>query len=280
MSSTFQKWTRKLRESLIEHLRPGRDDEELLAVLGRAEAVQSDEQRSMLEQVVAFNDTRVREVMVPRSEIHAVNVDASLAEVEAALIEHGVTRLPVIESDIDHVLGVVHTKDVLAARVRGESPSLAAILRPCLRVLELEKVSGLLEEMRDEGCHIAMVLDEYGGTAGLVMLSDLLDEIVGEIRDESEEDESECHVQSDGSYIVLALMHIEDLSEELGVKLPLGDYDTVGGWLTDRLARIPQVGEVITLEGFQIHIVEADPRRITKVRMLRLQDSQPDSSGG
>ncbi|NWF39074.1 HlyC/CorC family transporter [Mariprofundus sp. NF] len=278
MSPTFQKWTLSLRESLIEYLRPGRNDDELLAILGRAEAVQSDEQRSMLEQVVAFNDTRVREVMVPRSEIHAVNVDASLAEVEAALIEHGVTRLPVIEADIDHVLGVVHTKDILAARVRGESPQLSAILRPCLRVLELEKVSGLLEEMRDEGCHIAMVLDEYGGTAGLVMLSDLLDEIVGEIRDAGEE--GECQLQDDGSYLVLALMHIEDLSEELGVKLPLGDYDTVGGWLTDRLARIPKVGEVVRLEGFQIHIVEADPRRITKVRMVRMQDNLPDSSGG
>ena len=278
MSPTFQKWTLSLRESLIEYLRPGRNDDELLAILGRAEAVQSDEQRSMLEQVVAFNDTRVREVMVPRSEIHAVNVDASLAEVEAALIEPGVTRLPVIEADIDHVLGVVHTKDILAARVRGESPQLSAILRPCLRVLELEKVSGLLEEMRDEGCHIAMVLDEYGGTAGLVMLSDLLDEIVGEIRDAGEE--GECQLQDDGSYLVLALMHIEDLSEELGVKLPLGDYDTVGGWLTDRLARIPKVGEVVRLEGFQIHIVEADPRRITKVRMVRMQDNLPDSSGG
>ena len=279
MSSTFQKWMLRLRESLIEYLRPGRDDEELLAVLGRAEAVQSDEQRSMLEQVVAFNDTRVREVMVPRSEIHAVNVDASLAEVENALIEYGVTRLPVIEADIDHVLGVVHTKDILAARVRGESPQLSSILRPCLRVLELEKVSGLLEEMRDNACHIAMVLDEYGGTAGLVMLSDLLDEIVGEIRDVDESEEGECQLQSDGSYLVLALMHIEDLSEELGVKLPLGEYDTVGGWLIDHLARIPKVGESVNLKGLQIQIVEADPRRITKVRILRNQDAAQHKSG-
>jgi len=216
---------------------------------------------------------------VPRSEIHAVNVDASLAEVENALIEYGVTRLPVIEADIDHVLGVVHTKDILAARVRGESPQLSSILRPCLRVLELEKVSGLLEEMRDNACHIAMVLDEYGGTAGLVMLSDLLDEIVGEIRDVDESEEGECQLQSDGSYLVLALMHIEDLSEELGVKLPLGEYDTVGGWLIDHLARIPKVGESVNLKGLQIQIVEADPRRITKVRILRNQDAAQHKSG-
>jgi len=278
MNSAIKKGQHRLRESLIEHLRPGRDEAELLSVLGRAEAVQSDEQRSMLEQVVAFNDTRVREVMVPRSQIHAVNADASLAEVEVALIEHGVTRLVVMEADIDHVLGVVHIQDVLAARVRGEEPSLTALMRPCLRVLELEQVPGLLEEMKEHACHIAMVLDEYGGTAGLITLSDLLHEIVGEIGDEGE-DESECQLLADGSYMVQAHMHIEDLIDEIGVQLPLGDYDTVGGWITSSLARIPKRGEIATLAGFQIHIIEADPRRITKVRMVRLQDVKKNLAG-
>ncbi|ATX78653.1 CBS domain-containing protein [Mariprofundus aestuarium] len=278
MNSAIKKGQHRLRESLIEHLRPGRDEAELLSVLGRAEAVQSDGQRSMLEQVVAFNDTRVREVMVPRSQIHAVNVDASLAEVEVALIEYGVTRLVVMEADIDHVLGVVHIQDVLAARVRGEEPSLTTLMRPCLRVLELEQVPGLLEEMRDHSCHIAMVLDEYGGTAGLVTLSDLLHEIVGEIGEEGE-DESECQLQADGSYMVEAHMHIEDLIGEIGVQLPLGDYDTVGGWITASLARIPKRGETAMLDGFQVHIIEADPRRITKVRMIRLQDIKKNTAG-
>ena len=278
MNSAIKKGQHRLRESLIEHLRPGRDEAELLSVLGRAEAVQSDGQRSMLEQVVAFNDTRVREVMVPRSQIHAVNVDASLAEVEVALIEHGVTRLVVMEADIDHVLGVEHIQDVLAARVRGEEPSLTALMRPCLRVLELEQVPGLLEEMKEHACHIAMVLDEYGGTAGLITLSDLLHEIVGEIGDEGE-DESECQLLADGSYMVQAHMHIEDLIDEIGVQLPLGDYDTVGGWITASLARIPKRGETAMLDGFQVHIIEADPRRITKVRMVRLQDVKKNLAG-
>ncbi|ATX83005.1 magnesium and cobalt transporter [Mariprofundus ferrinatatus] len=279
MSSTQQKWLHKIRETLIEQLRPGRDEGELLAVLGRAEAVQSDELRSMLEQVVAFSDTRVREVMVPRSDIHAVTVEASLSEVESCLVEHGVTRLPVMAADIDHVLGVVQIQDVLAARVRGESPALTEILRPCLRVLEMEQVSGLLEEMRDQSCHIAMVLDEYGGTAGLVTLSDLLDEIVGEIGEEGDDEDTECQSLPDGSYLVLALMHVEDLGKELGVQLPQGDYDTVGGWLTSRLARIPKVGEVVRLDGFQVHVLEAEPRRIIKVRMMRLQDIKQVAAG-
>lgn len=278
MSSTLQRWLHKMRESLIEHLRPGRDEDELLAVLGRAEAVQSDGQRSMLEQVVAFSDTRVREVMVPRSEIHAVAVSATLAEVEHALIEHGVSRLPVMDEDIDHVLGIVRAKDVLAARVRGETPLLKDILHPCLRVLELEQVSGLLEEMRDHACHIAMVLDEYGGTAGLVTLSDLLDEIVGEIGEGGESEEDEFEEQSDGSYLVMALMHIEDLGNELGVALPQGAYDTVGGWLTSRLGRIPKAGESIAVDGFQVHIIEADPRRVIKVRMQQLSSNDDADS--
>lgn len=277
MSGPIQRWLHRIREYLIRHLRPGRDEGELLAVLGRAEAVQSDEQRSMLEQMVAFNDTRVREVMIPRSEIHAVAKEASLAEVENMLIEHGVSRLPVMDGDIDHVLGVIHTKDVLAARVRGETLSLKNVLRPCLRVLEQEKVSGLLEEMRDDACHIAMVLDEYGGTAGLVTLSDLLDEIVGEIGDGVEEEE--CQLLPDGGYLVLALMHIEELCEALDIELPQGDYDTVGGWLTSRLARIPKVGEVVTLDGLQVHVLEAEPRRIIKIRVIRLPEGKRDNSG-
>jgi len=269
MTGMFNSWMQSLRKMMLEYLRPGRDEEELLAVLGRAEAIQSDEQRSMLEQMIVFNDTRVREVMIPRSEIHAVAADAALEEVERELIASGVSRLPVMKGDIDHVLGVVHAQDIVAARINGESIALTSLMRPCLRVLELEQISGLLSEMKEEACHIAIVLDEYGGTAGLVTLSDLLQEIVGEISEASEEDESEFHALTDGDYMVLARMHIEELGEELGVQLPQGDYDTVAGWITTRLGRIPKAGESVNLDGFHIYVLEADPRRISKLRLQR-----------
>lgn len=272
MTSPIQRWLQGLRRLFIERLRPGRDQEELFSVLGRAEALQSDEQRSMFEQLLVFHDTRVREVMIPRSSITSVASDASLAEVEQAMLDNGVGRLPVIDGDIDHVLGVVYAQDVASARVRGESVDLVSLLRPCLRVIELAQVSALLSEMREEGCHIAMVLDEYGGTAGLVTLSDLLQEIVGEIDDQGGEEESEIHPLTDGSYMVQGLMHIEDLCEELGVQLPQGDYDTVAGWIITRIGRIPKSGESLQLDGFQVHIVEADPRRVQKARLQRLQD--------
>ncbi|MDQ6997304.1 MAG: hemolysin family protein [Mariprofundus sp.] len=268
--SVIQGWMKHIRKQIIDHIRPGRDEQELLAVLGRAEAVQSDAQRSMLEQLIEFHDTRVREVMVPRSEIHAVEAQDSLADIEQVMLTHGISRLPVMDGDIDHVLGVVHVQDVVKARLSGETPALATLLRPCLRVLELEQVSGLLSEMRQHSCRIAIVLDEYGGTAGLISLADLLVEIIGEIGEDGEDEESELETLADGSYMVLARMHIEELAEALGIQLPQGDYDTVGGWLTAHLGRIPKVGEQLKVRGLQIQIIEADPRRISKLRIQQL----------
>lgn len=265
MSSVFQRWLRSLRTLLIERLRPGRNEEELLAVIGRAEAIQSDEQRSMLEKLVEFHDKRVREIMIPRSEIHAIAADAPLSEVEKIMIESGVSRLLVTKGDLDHVLGVIHARDIIEAGKQDESPAMTGMLRPCLRALELEQISSLLSEMREHSCHIAIVLDEYGGTAGLVTLSDLLREIVGEIGEDGKEEEGECQALADGSYLVQARMHIEELSEALNMQLPEGDYDTVGGWITTHLGRIPLSGETIDLGGLHIQIMEADPRRISKV---------------
>jgi len=265
----IQKWTGRCRKLLIEYLRPGRDEDELLSVIGRAEAVLSDDQRSMLEQLIEMHDMRVRELMVPRSEIHAVSVDATLADVEKTMLEKGVSRMPVMEGDIDHVLGIVHVRDIVMARIKGKNPALTTLLRPCLRVLELEQVSGLLSEMREHSCQIAMVLDEYGGTAGFITLPDLVREITGEIGEDGEAEEGELHPLNDGSFLVQARMHIEELAEALDMQLPQGDYDTVGGWLTAHLGRIPHTGEQISLEGLQIQVVDADPRRINRVRIQR-----------
>ncbi|PIW44210.1 MAG: ion transporter [Zetaproteobacteria bacterium CG12_big_fil_rev_8_21_14_0_65_54_13] len=275
MSGLMSRWTRRLRSLLIESMRPGRDEQELLAILGRAVAVQSEGQRNMLEAIVHFHDTRVREVMIPRSDIQSVPANAVLADVERIMIDLGISRMPVIDGDIDHVLGMVHVQDIMDARLRDKAPALTDLLRPCLKVLELEQVSGLLSEMREHACRIAIVLDEFGGTAGLVTLSDLVREIIGEIGEDGEDEEQECKVLADGSFQVLARMHIEELAEAVGAPLSEGDYDTVAGWLITKLGRIPQIGEVVKLDGFRIHILEADPRRVSKVRMQRLTQPHP-----
>jgi len=276
MKSRISKWKRSLRSLILNYLRPGHDTDELLHILQRAVAVRSEDQRDMLEQVVEFGDLRVREVMVPRSAIHAVPADMPLHEVEKVFIHTGVSRLPVMDGDLDHILGVVHIWDVIAARVEGTQASLPSIVRHCLRVPELAQALSILDEMRTESCHIAIVHDEYGGTAGLITLTDLLTELVGsfkEMGDKSDRHE-ECIRQPDGSYVVLGRMHVEDLAEEIGVTIPEGDYDTIAGLITSRLERIPMDGEQLELDGLAVTILQADPRRILKIR-LRVPTETP-----
>jgi len=267
MSLYPEQWLRRLRQTLIERLRPGHDMPELLGILARAEAILSDDQRNMLEHLLEFQDTRIREIMVSRSEIHAIPANASLAEAEKALLDCGVNRMPVIDGDLDHVLGVVHLRDVIAPRMQHQQPTLSSLLRPCLRASELEQLAGLLAEMKEKSCHFAIVHDEYGGTAGLVTLSDLMREIVGEISESGEGEEPECKPLADGSFDVLARMHIDEFCEATGAKVKEGDYDTVAGWITTRLGRIPRIDESVRIDKHLIQIVRADPRRISKVRI-------------
>jgi magnesium and cobalt transporter len=271
MADSWQEW---LRKKLLDHLRPGRTDEELLTLISRSEGIHSDEQRRHMERMVEFYDTRVREVMIPRSEIKSVEISMSLNDVEKVMSESGVTRLPVIDGELDRVLGVIHVWDLFSARVRGESPTLHGLIRPCPNVSELERVSGLLSEMR-EGSHIAIVLDEFGGTAGLVTLSDLLEEIVGSIDEggDSEED-AEYHRTDNGALEVLARMHVEELEELVGIELPEGDFDTVGGLIVTELGRIPVKGEQVVVAGMNIHVQNADPRRV--IQILIKPDTEDD----
>jgi len=269
----FKHLQHKLRQYIIKTLRPGHDSEELLTTIRRAEAIHSDEQRHMLESIIEFHDTRVREVMIPRSEIKAIDVSMPLHAAAKIISESGVARLPVIEHDLDHVLGVIHIWDLIHAQTHQTNTNIKALMRPHLTVSELEYIPGLLTEMRDSKNHIAMVLDEYGGTAGLVTLSDLLEEIVGSM-DEGEQQESIEYSRGEHGIEVQARMHVEDLEDILGTVLPKGDFDTVGGLIITELGRIPVRGERILVAGLDIHIQEADPRRVLRILIKSPQDSQ------
>ncbi|HKJ84339.1 MAG TPA: hemolysin family protein [Mariprofundaceae bacterium] len=264
----FEQWRERVRRYLLQRLRPGRDEAELLELLGRAEAVQSDEHRRMLERLAVFHDVRVRELMVPRSEIRALSVKLSLNEAARQIAEHDFSKVPVFDGDLDHIRGLVHVWDVFSAQVRGERKSLAKLLRPSLKVPESQLVLGLLTRMKQEGVHLAIVMDEYGGTGGLVTLSDLLAEIVGPLDGNGEsEDAEECVQQPDGSCIVQGRMHVEDLEKAVGLKLPEGDYDTVAGLIISQCGRIPGRGERLEIAGLVMHVMDADPRRVMKVRV-------------
>ncbi|MDQ6955978.1 MAG: hemolysin family protein [Mariprofundaceae bacterium] len=268
----FKRFQYRIRQYLLNSLRPGQTHQELLSVIGRAEAIRSDEQRHMLEGIVEFHDTRVREVMIPRSEIKAIDISVPLSSASKIIAESGVTRLPVMDHDLDHILGVIHIWDLVHAQTHQVESSIKALMRPTLTVSELEYISGLLTEMRDSKNHIAMVLDEYGGTAGLVTLSDLLEEIVGSM-DEGENQDSIEYTRGEHGLEVQARMHVEDLEDLLSITLPNGDFDTVGGLIITELGRIPVRGERILVGGLDIHVQEADPRRVIRI----LIKSQPDS---
>ncbi len=271
----FDFWKQRVRRWLLEYLRPGQDMAEMLDLIGNADAILSEEQRRMLENMAEFHDTRVRELMVPRSEIRAVSVNAGLDDVEKAFVKSDVSRMLVIQDDLDHVEGVVHVWDIFKARTNGEAFSLKTLLRPCLKVQEQQQVLGLLVNMKQEGKHLAVVLDEYGGTAGLVTLTDLLSEIMGSLDEHVEESENEEYEDlGDGRYLIEARMHVEDFEDLLKVSLPKGEYDTLAGLITNHLGRIPAKGESLEVAGLPVQVIEADPRRVTKVR-IDLGDVQP-----
>lgn len=269
----LKRFQHRIRQYLLNSLRPGRTHQELLSVIGRAEAIHSDEQRRMLEGIVEFHDTRVREVMIPRSEIKAVDISVSLSSASKTIAESGLTRLPVIDHDLDHILGVIHIWDLVQAQTHQVESNIKTLMRPPLTVSELEYIPGLLTEMRDSKNHIAMVLDEYGGTAGLVTLSDLLEEIVGSM-DEGVNQDSIEYIRGEQGLEVQARMHVEDLEDLLDMTLPKGDFDTVGGLIITELGRIPVRGERMLVGGLDIHIQEADPRRVIRILIKSLPDSQ------
>lgn len=260
------KWRERLRSWLLIRLRPGCSDEELLELIGRAEALQSDEHRTMVENIVSLHDMRIRELMVPRSEIEAVDSETPLAEIRRRMLEENISRLPVIDGDLDKVLGVVHGWDIFAAAARGEEPTLRELLRPVLKVSEWQQVLGVLSRMKGENAPLAIVLDEYGGTAGLVTLTDILSEIIGSM-DEEEDEAREWQRLPDGALLVPGRMHIEELEELLELDLPSGEFDTVAGLVLTQLGRIPRQGEQFVVAGLTMQAIEAEPRRIVKLRI-------------
>jgi len=271
MTHMFKHWRERLRTRWIKRLRPGRDEGELLALIGRAEVVQSDDHRSMLESLVMFRDVRVRELMVPRSEIVALEASMPLKDAARKIADNGYSRLPVYADNLDNIKGVIYAWDVFSAEIEDNNQQLSSMTRPCLKVPESQLALGLLGRMKEQGIHLAMVMDEYGGTGGLVTLSDLLTEIVGSMNEVGGIDER--ILGEDGGYVVSGRLHVEDLEEVLELSLPKGDYDTVGGLVTSLCGRIPAQGECIEVAGLMVHVLAAEPRRVLKLHITPIADA-------
>lgn len=228
-----------------------------------------EEEKELIHSIFEFSDTIVREVMVPRIDIIAVDDDTTIAEVISITIAHRFSRLPVYQGSIDHIVGLVHVKDLLRYELRGETNlPITQAMRPVTFIPETKRVSEQLSEFRESKQTLAIVLDEYGGTAGLITVEDLLEEIVGEIYDEYDIEQTSIEWLNPRTLIVDGKVSIYEVSELLDFQLPEGEYDTIGGLLYSRFGDVPVQGERINIDGYEFIVEHLDGHRIAKVRII------------
>ncbi len=244
--------------------------------LGSSTGVIEPEEREMLDNVFEFGDTLVKEVMVPRPDISALKGGSTLDEVLTEIKSHGHTRLPVYGEDIDDVLGFLHAKDLLTRLpdIDQSAFDLMRYVRPALFVPELEKISELLKRFQKGKTHLAVVVDEHGGTAGIVSLEDVIEELVGDIHDEhDEEEEEEITAIGEGRYVAMGRSGIFELGEELEIAFPDdARYDTLGGFLIAQLGKMPHRGARVEFCGWAFVVKDVDQRKVNRVEIERLGD--------
>lgn len=241
--------------------------------MGEEEGVLEEEEKEMINSIFEFGDTRVQEVMIPRLDIVAVEAGRNLTDILKVAVEDGHSRIPVFEKKIDKIIGVLYVKDLLSlwGKRAEEDLKVKDLTRAPYFVPETKKVNELLREFRRKKIHLAIVVDEYGGTAGLVTLEDLLEEIVGEIEDEYDEKKEEIKILEEGVALINGRMDIGEVNEKLKINLPEKEgVETIAGFVVDYLGRVPQTGEELTYENLRISVVEADRRRVVKVKITGL----------
>ena len=240
---------------------------------GEEEGLINEEENEMIQSIFALGDTVVREIMVPRTDMAYVNVDATVHEVVSSIIACGHSRIPVFDGTIDNIVGLVYAKDLLRYWGMDESAVLLKnILRPPYFIPETKNLEELLHEFKKQRIHLAVVVDEYGGTSGLVTIEDLLEQIVGDIQDEYDLEEEWLVEDADGTVVVDARLPIEDLEEHFGIEIAREKFDTVGGLIFHLTGRIPAAGEEVDSGTIRLTVLEADLRKISKVRITRMAE--------
>jgi len=226
------------------------------------------EGRELLQSIVDFTETVVREVMTPRPDIVAIRADATLQDLRTLFREEQYSRIPVYRDNLDNIIGILFVKDLVALPPTAEPP-LTTLMRSPYLVPESKRVSELLKEMQRRQAQMAIVVDEYGGTAGLVTVEDLLEEIVGEIRDEYDVESDTVVQEGEGTFVFSGKVSVDEVKDRLGVEIEREGFETVGGYLLSHLGRMPYVGETFDVDELAVEVLEVERRRITKVRVAR-----------
>jgi CBS domain containing-hemolysin-like protein len=246
-------------------------DEEVQAYIdvGEEEGILEPAEGKLLQSIVDFGDRVAREIMTPRIDVLAFEANKSIDELARLFSESKYARIPIYRDSIDQIIGIVHIKDLFDAILRSEKKSVADLARPPYVVSETKSVSDLLREFQSEHIQVAVVVDEYGGTAGIVTLEDIVEEIVGEIADEHEEEEPTIVDVGDSSYLVSGLLRVETLQERLETDLRAGNYETIAGLIFTTLGRVPNAGAVVSMNGWRFIVDRADRKRIYRVKVER-----------
>ncbi|MFZ0667275.1 MAG: hemolysin family protein [Acidimicrobiales bacterium] len=253
-------------------------ESELLAMADVAteEEVIEHSERVLIHSIIEFGDTVVREVMVPRPDMHAVEADMSVSDALGEAMDDGFSRMPVYDGNIDDVVGIAYAKDLMRAERASRGGELVGShVREARFVPETKRVASLMREMQELKYHLAIVVDEYGGTAGLVTLEDLIEELVGEIVDEYDMEEPQVERLPDGEVSVSARLGVDELAELLDTELPTGSWDTVGGLVFDRLGHVPEQGEAVVVDGLRLVAERVEGNRIGRVRVGQAVTSAP-----
>jgi CBS domain containing-hemolysin-like protein len=230
--------------------------------------ISEEEGRELLQSIVDFTETVVREVMTPRPDVVAIRADATLQQLRELFREEQYSRVPVYRENLDNIVGVVFVKD-LVALPPSAAPALTTLMRSATFVPESKRVSELLKEMQRRQVQLAIVVDEYGGTAGIVTVEDLLEEIVGEIRDEYDVETETVVDEGGGVFVFSGKVSVDEVRERLGIEVEREGFETVGGYLLSHLGRMPYVGERFDVDDVDAEVLEVERRRITKVRLRR-----------
>ena len=266
----FTQWKRLLTKLLRKKAEDGITEEELITMVDQAEDEGGLDQHEsqLIRAAIEFNDLEVEEILTPRVDVVAVEDTDSMDEIARTFAENGYSRLPVYHEDIDDIVGVIHEKDFHAARYHGRE-DVQGLISPVLYTTGNTKISHLLRILQREKAHMVIVVDEYGGTEGLVTLEDIVEELVGEIWDEHDEVIEEFKKQADGSYLISCSADLTDLFDLFSISDEC-DANTVSGWVMEQVGRVPEAGDHFVADGLDVTVTKVDHRRVLEIKVVVL----------
>jgi magnesium and cobalt transporter len=275
----LSRWLKKALRRLARIDKPKDLEKEIQQLIdeGEERGLISEDEGEMIQGIFSFRDTVAREVMVPRTDTVAAPHESSVESLIALIVESGHSRIPIYQDSIDNIIGILHAKDLLQHWGKTEL-NLRAILRPPYFIPESKKISEVLRDLRHRKSHMAIVIDEYGGTAGVLTMEDIIEEIIGDIMDEYDAEENWLVEQEDGSILVDARLDVEELEDYLDMEFPEGKFESVGGFIISRLGRVPAVHEKILFKNLEMIVEAADSRKVEKVRIRRREGALDNNS--